>query len=161
MNDDQLSNAALSGLSFGMVLCIFVFFAFFLVVSIFYYMLLQKTMNRVSEANRPFPGGLVWLGFIPAVGPIWVIVYAILLSLAIKKDFIAAGRPDHNDGALPFSIGQAVCLGLTIIPILGAVAAIVYLVLWIMYWVKIAALKDKMPVRPLVSQTSPSYPPVV
>lgn len=56
-----------------------------LVPAIFYYLTLHQTMNAIEGGNRPFPGELIWLAFVPFLGTIWYMVYAILRSNALKK----------------------------------------------------------------------------
>jgi len=156
--NDQLFAALGTGLGMGIVAFFVLFFVVILVVTVFYFLLLQKTMNRVSEFNRPFPGGLIWLGFIPLVNIIWIPVFQIMLSVAIKKDFLAAGRVDHDNGALNLAIAQAVCLALFWVPVVNAITGIAHFILWIIYWAKISSIKDKMPVQTLII-SAPIYPP--
>jgi hypothetical protein len=127
-----------------------------IVVNVFYLLTLQRTMGKVSEPNRPFAPGLVWLCFVPFFGSVWMCVYTITLSLAVKKDFEQAGRQDHKDGSLPCSIGMAVCLGLCWIPFVNMTVLIAYPILWIVYWVQIAGLGKKMPV--LLTAATPLAP---
>ena len=153
LTDDQFVTALFGGMTLGIFFFIMLMAVAVIAVAILYFSLLHKTMNRVSEANRPVPGGLVWLGFVPVLGPLWVLVFQLLLSAAIKKDFASAGRP--SDGALPIAIGLAVCTALIVVPVVNAIAALVHVVLWIVYWVRISALKDQMPVSGVVYSRIP------
>jgi len=156
--NDQIATALGTGLGLGVFALIAIFFIAIIAVTIFYFLLLQRTMNRVSEFNRPFPGGLVWLGLIPLLNIFWLPIFQIMLSVAIKKDFLAAGRVDHGDAGLGLAIAMAVCLAVFWIPFVGGLAALAHIVLFIIYWVKIAAVKDKMPVRAVII-SAPIYPP--
>jgi hypothetical protein len=154
MGEDQANDMVSGVMGLGLI----VVGLALLVVSIFYFLTLQRTMDKLTEPNRPFPGALIWLSLIPVAGPIWTCVYTIMLSFAIKKDFEQAGRQDHEQGGSTFSIGMAVCLALCWIPFVNFIALPVYVVFWIIYWVKISALRGKMPVRALAA---PPAPPVL
>jgi len=153
--NDQMTAATGHAMSMGMSM-VFLFVALAgIVVVAFYFHLLHRTMDKVSLAQRPVPGWTIWLGYIPLLGAIWSGVFAVMLSLAIKKDFMLAGRPDPNDGATPFAIALVVCLGCSLIPIVNFIAAPAYLIVWIIYWVKISEINKRMPVIPVVSRAIP------
>jgi len=160
MNDqqqlnDQMAVMTIHTMSAGMLIFIAIVAIASIAVAAAYFLLLHRTMNKISLAARPVPGWTVWLSYIPAAGPIWAVVFAVMLSSAIKKDFLLAGRADHNDGALPFSIGMAVTLLCCFIPFVNLVAFPAYVVVWILYWVKIAEISKRMPILPVVSRAIP------
>jgi len=137
----------------------------FFVAVVFYNLTLQRAMNKVRAARRPFAGGWVWLGFVPYLGAGWLFIYQILLSRAIRQDFRDAGRADHQNGGLGFSVGMAaaaVAHAVLLAPgiealygrnfvlaalfyALAFVPLLVYLGLWIGFWVRIGGLSLKMP----------------
>jgi len=160
MNDqqqlnDQMAVATIHTLSAGMLIFFTILAIAGVVVAAVYFLLLHRTMDKVALAQRPVPGWTIWLSYIPVAGPIWSVVFAVMLSSSIKKDFLLAGRPDHKDGALPFAIGMAVALLCAFIPFVNLIGGPAYLVLWIIYWVKIAEISKRMPVIPVVSTAIP------
>lgn len=113
-----------------------------LVPLIFYYLTLQQTMNAIDEPLRPFAGGLIWLALIPFLGTVWYMVYAILLSSALKKEL--ARRNLAGDGALGVTIATVVLCALCLIPYLNLLAILPFFVLWIIHWVKMAGCKKQL-----------------
>jgi len=107
-----------------------------LVVMVLYLITLQGAMNSVGEGVRPFNGAFVWFTFIPCVGAIWLMVYIIMLSTALRKECETRGVP--GDGAQGISIALVVCYACTMIPYLNFLAILPWLVLWIIHWVKMA-----------------------
>lgn len=129
--------AHLAGVLGGLALSITVILcALGLALAVFYLRSLHQAMDCVSSANRPFPGGLAWLFFVPGVGFFWILAFQVFLALAIDADFKAAGRA-QRPGGLPLAVGMAVCVVLQIVPIVGQIAALAYLVMWIIFWVQI------------------------
>ncbi|HEY9101530.1 hypothetical protein [Chitinimonas sp.] len=144
-----MSDAHAMGVLAGMGIFFVLLIIPFLIAAIFYCIALQGTMNKLSPANKPFEGALIWLSFIPILGGIWHLVYICMLSSAIQKDYQAAGQ--QNDGALPMAIGIAVCSVASVIPLIGMLAALVGFVLWIMYWLRINAYRKTLPVGGLTA----------
>lgn len=144
-----MSDAHAAGVLAGLGIFMLVLAIPLLIAVIFYFITLQKTMNKLSPANKPFEGALIWLALIPVIGGIWHLVYICMLSSAIQKDYQAAGQ--QNDGALPLAIGTAVCTIASFIPLIGVLAGIACLVLWIMYWLRMNAYNKALPVGGLVA----------
>ncbi|MFC4158143.1 hypothetical protein [Chitinimonas lacunae] len=113
-----------------------------LVAMIFHALTLHRTMDAVSEINRPCPGALVWLTFFPLLGALWYLAYIILLSTAIQKDMALRGVQDN--GQLPLAIALVVCWVLSLVPFINAVSWMALLVIWIIYWVKMAEYRRRL-----------------
>jgi len=141
-----MPEATMRAYSDGMILSAVAVVAVASVAAAAYFFLLHRTMNNVSPTSRAVPGWTIWLGFIPVAGPVWSLLFAILLSISIRKDFIFARRPGHKNGALPFSVGMALAFPCAFIPFAWVIGAPVCLALWITYWVKIGGLAKQMPV---------------
>lgn len=110
-----------------------------LVPAIFYYLTLHQTMNAIEGGNRPFPGGLIWLAFVPFLGTIWYMVYVILRSSALKKAF--ARRQLPGDAAMGITVATVVLIALCMGPYLNLLSIIPAIVLWIIHCVKMANCK--------------------
>lgn len=129
----------MGNLGYQELLLILVVIAFCLGVIpfVFYLLTLQKALKTVSPENRKFEPGLVWLLFIPLFNAIWMFFVADAIGTSFKKEFDQYGafqneRPTYNLG-LTLAILQC-C---SIIPLLGSIAALGALVIWIVYWIKV------------------------
>lgn len=110
-----------------------------LVPAIFYYLTLHQTMNAIEGGHRPFLGGLIWLAFVPFLGTIWYMVYAILLSSAPKKAF--ARRQLPGDAPMGVTVATVLLIALCMGPYLNLLSIIPAIVLWIIQGVKMANCK--------------------
>jgi hypothetical protein len=111
----------------------------FLIAWCFYLFTLQRAMSVLDES--PLPPGLVWLALIPVVGYIWIIVYVCLLGSAMDKQLIARNIEDRT---MSLTIGFAVLAACLMIPLLNIVAMIPFLVVWILHWVRMAGLRQRL-----------------
>ena len=139
-----MSDTQAMGMMAGFGIIGLIFFLLMLIPVVFYFITLQGTMNKLSPANKPFEGALIWLSFIPLLGGIWYLVYVCMLSKAIEKDYSAVGQ--QNDGAMPLAIGLVVSTIACMIPFINLIAWIAVLVVWIMYWIRMAAYRKALPV---------------
>ena len=122
--------------------------------AIFYLLTLSRALEKCSPASRTMQPGMVWLMLIPFFGLIWNFFIVLALSNSLGREFPARGvtQLDPEPGK---SIGLAmcVCMACGIIPVLGIVASLVSLVLWVVYWIKIvefSRLLDQFPAQTTV-----------
>ncbi|WP_434656825.1 hypothetical protein [Chromobacterium violaceum] len=113
-----------------------------LIAQVFYFLTLHKTMDAVSEQNRPFNGALIWLALIPVLGLVWWMVFALLLSTSIKKDLSA--RQAGGDGGFGISLALVILQALCFIPYLNLLVFIPAIVMWVIHWTKMAALRKQL-----------------
>lgn len=114
-----------------------------LVPAIFYLITLQKTLEAISPENRSIPPGQVWLLLIPLFNLVWQFIAVERISNSIKAECIKLNipigedRPTYNIGLTKniLSFGG-------IIPFLGILLNIAFLVYWIIYWVKVNEYKN-------------------
>jgi len=126
------------------ILALFVF-AGFIVVTIFFILTLSRALNKCSAAARTIQPGMLWLLLIPLVNLIWNFIVVLGMAKSLGNEFRARGV--HNVEAEPgksIGISMAVCAVCAVIPVLGIVAGLASLVLWIVYWVKIAECSRKL-----------------
>ncbi len=115
-----------------------------IIVGIFYCLILQKALNRCAPQNRAMSPGLVWLFLIPVFNLVWHFFIVINMTKSLHAEFAYRGiQEEPNPGQ---SIGLVACIlhVCSFIPYLGGLAAIGFLVCWIMYWVKIAGFSNKI-----------------
>jgi hypothetical protein len=122
---------------------ILIFVAIAIIPGIFYILTLQKSLTLAGPENRDTEPGMVWLLLIPCFGFIWHFILIGKIRDAIQrwgmKNNVQVGDAGYNVG-LWFLILNI----LSIIPIVGILCSIAGLVLWIMYWVKIAGFNTTM-----------------
>ena len=131
------SSALLAGT--GIMMLVITVLGIMLIPVIFYLLTIQRTLEKCSVASRAMSPGMVWLMLLPLFGQIWHFFIVLNTAKSLAAEFnsrgIAVPEPEPGKG-----IGLAMCISscCTIIPVLGALAGLAFLVLWIMYWIKIA-----------------------
>ncbi len=137
-----MDNYGLGIAAFGTILLIALCIG--LIPLIFYLITLQRALQTVSPENRKMEPGLVWLLIIPFFSLIWNYFVVDAIGISFKKEYEKYGmmqseKPTYSLG-LTLAILQCCC----IIPILGSLAALGALVVWIIYWVKVYQTKTEL-----------------
>ena len=136
------------------------FFCFILVLipAIFYLLTLQNALAKCAPVSRTMEPGMVWLSIIPLFSMIWNFFVVMALAKSLGNEYRRRGIPcpDPLPGQ---SIGMAMCICSCcgIIPILGFLAGPASLVLWIIYWIKIAEFSRMLDFPPVAIQAPPAY----
>lgn len=109
---------------------------------------LQNLLKQCSIQNRMVPAGNVWLLLIPVFSIVYQFILYPKISESVEKEFVSRGRPQGDYGknlGLTISIlsliGLAPYIGL---PVIGRFAGLASLIVFIIYWVKTAELKNKL-----------------
>ena len=119
-------------------------FAIALIPLIFYLLTLQKALNRCSPENRAMEPAMVWLMLIPLVNIIWNFFVVGNIAKSLDAEFKKRGIAEEPEPGKKIGMIMCILMCCTIIPILGGIAALGYLVCWIMYWIKIAGFSAKI-----------------
>lgn len=115
-----------------------------IVVAVFYLKNLQDLLKEVSEKNRQVPPGNVWLMFIPLFNIIYPFILYPKICDSVKAEYSDRDIPAEGDFARGIGITMPI-LGLVgFVPVLGGLAGIANLVLFIIFWSKTAGFKDKL-----------------
>jgi hypothetical protein len=150
----------LAGEAMGLLcLVIGVFLVVVLVLAIFYLLTLQKALSRVSPRNRLMEPGMVWLMLIPCVNIIWQFMIAVRVPDSLRNEFRERGLDDGSDYGKGIALTQAI-LGLVggVIGnglgnvqgmqqaglLVSSVMSLAGLVLFIMFWVKVANYSNQL-----------------
>jgi hypothetical protein len=122
-----------------LIVLLFVFGVFFLVPAIFYLLTLQNALNKCAPASRAMEPGMVWLLLIPLFNLIWNFFVVMNIAKSLANEYARRGitSPEPLPGQ-PIGIAMCVCACCGFVPILGMLAGLANLALWIVYWVKIA-----------------------
>lgn len=139
------------------VLGLFVGVCIFLLPMIFYLLTLQKALSKCTPGFRSPDPGMVWLLLIPVFNLIWQFIVVTGIGKSLASEYARRGIPSPE----PFpgqSIGLAMCICscCCIIPILGILAGLAYLVLWIIYWIKIAEFSRVLDMPPVPVAAPPA-----
>ncbi|MBN1321708.1 MAG: hypothetical protein JXA87_12810 [Thermoleophilia bacterium] len=112
----------------------------------------RETLRRVSGENRAMQADYVWFTFIPLFGCIWFIYMVVKVHDSLRAEYRGRGWPVEGD--FGYSVGLAAGV-LAIISAIwswvprdfllaGFVLAVGQLVCWVIYWVRIARVKDRL-----------------
>lgn len=137
--------AALLGV--GIIVVLF-FLLIALVVAILYLLTLQNTLRKIAPQNRTIEPGNVWLMLIPLFNLIYAFILYPKISESLKNEFESRGNPQGGDYLNTLGYVNAASgvtnLVLNFIPLIGSVIQLGLFVVWIVYWVQISSLKNKL-----------------
>jgi len=137
-------------------------FCIFLIPAVFYILTLQRALTKCSDQTRTMQPGMVWLLLVPLVSMIWSFFVVMALAKSLGAEFARRGIP-MQDPLPGQSIGLAMCISICccMIPIVNLLAGVASLVLWIMYWIKIADFSKMLDVAPIAAIPVPPPAPIV
>ncbi len=136
MSEEELVGVAALGIGFvGLLVGI--------AIMVFFLLTLQKCLKEVSEANRTMQPGMVWLNLIPLFNLVWIFITVIRLSESVVAEGEARGA-HVEDGGKTMGLVYAIALVASIIPLIGFISAVVALVAFIIYWVKISGYRKSL-----------------
>jgi hypothetical protein len=150
-------NAA-AGLGF-VLLIVAVVLLVVLVIGICYLLTLQKALERVAPRNRLMEPWQVWLMLIPCFNLIWAFFIATKLPDSLRNEFRDRGRDDGGDYGKSIAMTRAVlgAVGVVLNGVsrggpelaqvggcVGLIIGLVDLVLFIVFWVKIANYSSQL-----------------
>lgn len=115
-----------------------------IVVAVFYLLNLQNLLKQIEPANRLAEPGNVWLMFIPFFNLIYPFILYPKICDSVKNEYNSRGLQADGDFGKSIGITMPILNLCGIIPFLGVLAAIGNLVLFIVFWVKMAGYKTKL-----------------
>ncbi len=141
------------------LLCLFLVIALVLTIVFSYLHDLQKALSRVSPRNRLMQPGMVWLALIPLFNLVWVFFIATQVPDSLRNEFRDRGQDDGSDYGRMLGLINAI-LGVVGVPVnllsqmrpssqLRLVLlplALVSLIVFILFWVKIAGYSRQLAV---------------
>jgi hypothetical protein len=140
-------------------LALFVPFCFFVLT-------LSRALSKCSRTSRTIEPGAVWLMLLPLFNLIWQFVVVTGLAKSMGSEFRARGvsglepTPGKSIG-----IAMCVCAVCGLVPVVNFIALPVCLILFLIYWSKIAGFShilDRVPARDSAALYVPqNLPPVM
>lgn len=140
MSQEEGAMAALIAMG-GAIILVFLLIA--LVVAILYLFNLQNLMKSIKEENREVSPGNVWLMLIPLFSLVYAFILYPKISASVKKELESREMDTEGDGAKNLGLALAITGALSLIPVIGGLAGLANLVIFIMWWVKTAGFKNK------------------
>lgn len=135
------------------------FLVVLLVPAVFFLLTLSRALSKCSPASRTMEPGMVWLWFIPLFNLIWQFLVVLAIARSVGNEFRAREIP-YSDPEPGKTIGLAMCICgcCGIIPLLGIITSLVSLVLWIVYWIKVAEFSRMLDQAQVLAPPYPGAP---
>ncbi|MGD0859520.1 MAG: hypothetical protein ABR912_09395 [Terracidiphilus sp.] len=135
----------------------FVFGVFFLVPAIFYLLTLQNVLNKCAPTSRAMEPGMVWLLLVPLFNLVWNFFVVMSIAKSVSNEYARRGQPSPEPApGQPLGLAMSICACCCIIPFLSIFAGLANLVLWIVYWVKIAEYSRNLDLPQIAVPVPPS-----
>jgi hypothetical protein len=121
-----------------------------LATGIAYVAFLSGVLSKCSPTSRTMQPGMVWLLIIPFVHIIWNFFVISALARSLRNEFnlrniqVADAEPGKSVG-----IAMAICGACNMVPFVNFVTILPSIILWIVYWVKIAGYARHLDLRPV------------
>lgn len=117
----------------------------YLAIYIPYLLNLQNLLKECNEKNRQgFSPSNVWLMFIPLFNIVYAFILYGKISEILSREFSYRGKTIQGDYGKSLGLTLAILPLTSLVPILGSLAGIANLVIFIIYWVKMAEFKSKL-----------------
>jgi lysylphosphatidylglycerol synthetase-like protein (DUF2156 family) len=125
-----MSQSDLTGM-FALMAFLPIVAAVFLLPTIFFLFTLQKALSRCEPGSRTMVPGQVWLCLVPVFNLIWTFFVVNAVSDSLHREFTRRGMAEEPQPGR--SLGMAF-----------AILAVISVVCWILYWVRIAGYSEKI-----------------
>lgn len=106
--------------------------------------LVYDALGAVPREHRKLEPGLVWLLLIPCWNVIWAFFVFPPVARSFAGAFAARGITTEGDAGESLGLWLAICGAALFVPILNWFAGVAYLVLLILFLVKVRASKAKL-----------------
>ncbi len=113
-------------------------------VAILYMLTLSRALKKCKPENQLMPPANIWLLFIPLFNIVWIFFVVTKVSDSLKLEFDSRGMAEDHDFSKGLGVGYASCNAASIIPVVGVLASLAGLVMWIIYWVKIKGFSKQL-----------------
>jgi hypothetical protein len=106
-----------------------------------------------AEANL----GMVWLLLVPLFNLVWNFFVVMSIAKSVSNEYARRGQPSPEPApGQPLGLAMSICACCCIIPFLSIFAGLANLVLWIVYWVKIAEYSRNLDLPQIAVPVPPS-----
>jgi hypothetical protein len=109
------------------------------IATICFLLTLQKCLKRIHPRNRTMQPAMVWLNLVPCLNLVWGFITVIRIAESLDNEFYDQGKEKWGDDyGKSIGITYMVAILVTNVPYVGCLALPLWLVFWVMYWVRIA-----------------------
>lgn len=117
----------------------FFIYVVMLIPRIFYILTLRKALKKCAPASLTLDRGLIWIHLVPVAHLVFDFFIVLGMAKSLRNEFARRGLyvTDPMPGQA-IGLSLCICACCSIIPLLGVLAALGTLVLWVVYWVKMA-----------------------
>lgn len=153
-----MHNSDLAMAQFGIlfVFLMLIVLAIGLAIAIFYILTLRKALLQCSQQNRTTSPDSAWLLLIPLFNLVWTFILYPKISESLEREFRSRGIPVEPQPAKTLGIVLAVLQVCGLVPFINMLTAIPVLIVFVMYWVKIAGYSKQLASAPAV-YTQPAF----
>jgi hypothetical protein len=123
----------------AIVILLIIIGAFFLAafaLQIFFLLTLSRVLGLCRPHNRTIEPGMVWLNLIPIFNLVWMFITVIRVSDTLRYEFEERGRDRRGEDYAQL-LGIAMCIS-------WMIALLPWIVVTIVYWVKIAEFARRL-----------------
>jgi hypothetical protein len=100
--------------------------------------MLQRALSKCATASRAIEPELVWLQLVPIFNLVWQFFVVKGIAKSLRNEFARRAIPTTEElPAQPIGLAMCVSACCCIVPLLGLLASVAFLILWIKYWVKV------------------------
>ena len=135
--------------AFGIIIIlILVAIAISITIAVLYLLTLQNVLKEIAPQNRLVEPSSVWLMFIPLFNLIYPFILYPKISESLRNEYNFRGIGKVGDYGRGIGITMPI-LGLCgWIPIIGGLAGLANLILFIIFWVKMSEFKNELKKSP-------------
>lgn len=117
-------------------------------IAVFYLKNLQDLLMECSPKNQQVPPGNVWLMFILVFNMIYPFILYPKISDTLRREFEERNSPQQGDYLKGIGITMSILNFCGFLPVVGGIAGLVNVILFIIYWVKSAEYKNRLRMLP-------------
>jgi len=126
-----------------------IIFGGLLAVYVLYLVALRAALREVHPVNRKMPPGQVFLLLIPFVNLVYAFVLVGQLSDSLIAELRARGLPMTADRpTYRVGIAMSVLQVAPIVPVVGTLAILGYIICWILHWTQVNAVRRQLQAAP-------------
>lgn len=105
---------------------------------------LQDLLEEISTENRQVPSSNVWLMLIPLFNYVYGFILYPKITDSIRNEMEARGASESGDYSRGIGLSLPILRVSGIVPVIGGLAGLGWIVMWIIFWVKTAEYKSRL-----------------
>jgi hypothetical protein len=136
------------------ILLLLVIAGVMMIPAVMFLLPLQNALKKCAPGARTMEPAMVWLMLVPFFNFVWTFFVAMALGNSLGNELRRRGIPcPEQYPAQPIGLAMAISNCCCMVPLLNLLAGLACLVLWIVYWVKIAGFSQVLDGPQLIATT--------